>query len=81
MCAWQRVAELTTEKARALVRRFGISFETDVLARKFRTMSKERQERLFAFFLALRDGPDVSLEFVRMHSTQQLNWRRYGSRT
>ncbi len=45
------LAELTTEQARALVRRFEISFATDLLARKFRAMSEQRQERLFAFLL------------------------------
>jgi hypothetical protein len=44
-------AELTTEQARALVRRFEISFATDLLARKFRAMSEERQERLYGFLL------------------------------
>jgi len=44
-------AELTTEQARALVRRFEISFATDLLARKFRALSEVRQERLFAFLL------------------------------
>lgn len=44
-------AELTTEQARALVRRFEISFATDLLARKFRSMSEERQERLYGFLL------------------------------
>lgn len=44
-------AELTTEQARALVRRFEISFATDLLARKFRALSEERQERLYAFLL------------------------------
>ena len=45
------IAELATEQARALVRRFEISFATDLLARKFRALSEERQERLFGFLL------------------------------
>lgn len=42
-------AELTTAEARRLQRRLEISFASDVLARKFRALSEERQERLYAF--------------------------------
>jgi hypothetical protein len=42
-------ADLTIKEARSLQRRLEIGFASDVLARKFRALSEERQERLYGF--------------------------------